>query len=125
MTSDVPFGTGTAIPILRSFDQAKAYEFYRDFLGFEVMWEHRFEPDLPLYAEVARDGVRLHLSEHHGDASPGGAVIIEIADARAYQRELIDKHYGFARPGVETQPWGLELVVIDPFYNKLRFLQRT
>ena len=58
-----------AIPLLRIFDTGKALEFYRDFLGFEVAWEHRFQDHAPLYAEVVRDGVRLHLTEHHGDAS--------------------------------------------------------
>lgn len=31
------------IPILRMFDEAKAREFYLDFLGFSVEFEHRFE----------------------------------------------------------------------------------
>jgi len=37
-----------AVPILRIFDEAKAKEFYLDFLGFSLGWEHRFEPDAPL-----------------------------------------------------------------------------
>ena len=36
-------------PILRMFDVRKAREFYLDFLGFKVDFEHRFEPSLPLY----------------------------------------------------------------------------
>ena len=32
-----------AIPILRMFDETKAREFYLDFLGFSVEFEHRFE----------------------------------------------------------------------------------
>ncbi|MEM6436951.1 MAG: glyoxalase superfamily protein, partial [Cyanobacteria bacterium P01_D01_bin.115] len=36
-------------PILRIFDEAKAKEFYVDFLGFQVDWEHRFQPGMPLY----------------------------------------------------------------------------
>ncbi len=60
-----------AIPLLRIFDTRKAMEFYVGFLGFEVAWEHRYDDHAPLYAEVVRDGVRLHLTEHHGDASPG------------------------------------------------------
>jgi catechol 2,3-dioxygenase-like lactoylglutathione lyase family enzyme len=35
---------GKTTPILRIFDEAKAREFYVDFLGFKVDWEHRFEP---------------------------------------------------------------------------------
>jgi len=35
-------------PILRIFDETKAREFYVDFLGFKVDWEHRFELETPL-----------------------------------------------------------------------------
>ena len=59
------------VPILRSFDEAKAREFYVDWLGFTVDWEHRFEPGTPLYMQVSRDGIVLHISEHHGDGSRG------------------------------------------------------
>ena len=65
-------GFGKTTPILRIFDEAKAREFYVDFLGFKVDWEHRFEPDLPLYMQVSKDCI-LHFSEHHGDCSPGSA----------------------------------------------------
>ncbi len=114
-----------AIPILRIFDEALAYEFYRDFLGFRVQWEHRFADDLPLYAEVVRDDVRVHLSGHFGDGTPGSAVIIEVDDVRALHDELSAKRYKHARPGVETQPWGLDLTVSDPFGNRITFLQHV
>src|SRR5687768_18025800 len=67
----VRFSFGKTTPILRIFDEAKAREFYVDFLGFKVDWEHRFEAGLPLYMQVSRDQCILHLSEHHGDCSPG------------------------------------------------------
>ena len=41
------------IPILRMFDETKAREFYLDFLGFSVEFEHRFEADLPLYLGIS------------------------------------------------------------------------
>jgi hypothetical protein len=44
------------IPILRIFSEAKAREFYLDFAGFTLLWEHRFELGLPLYA-YARPGI--------------------------------------------------------------------
>ena len=52
-------GLGKVTPILRIFDEAKAREFYVDFLGFRVDWEHRFEPGLPLYLQVSREGCAL------------------------------------------------------------------
>jgi len=59
------------IPILRIFSIEKAREFYLDYAGFKVDWEHRVEPTAPLYMQVSRDGLVLHLSEHYGDGSPG------------------------------------------------------
>ena len=57
-------------PILRIFDESKAKEFYLGFLGFQLDFEHRFGDNFPLYMQVSRAGLVLHLSEHHGDASP-------------------------------------------------------
>ncbi|MCG8291754.1 glyoxalase superfamily protein [Pseudomonas entomophila] len=113
-----------AIPILRIFSVDKAREFYLDFLGFELDWEHRFAPDLPLYMQIHRDGLILHLSEHHGDATPGSAVFARVEDLKALERELLDKQYGYARPHAETVDWGLEMQIADPFGNRLRFCQQ-
>ena len=112
-----------AIPVLRIFDEAKAREFYCDFLGFAVDFEHRFETDAPLYMAISRAGLVLHLSEHHGDASPGSTVLVRMAGVRALHRELDGKRYRYGRPGLERQPWGEQLTVHDPFGNRIRFLQ--
>lgn len=112
---------GPPVPILRTFDEAKAREFYVDFLGFQVDWEHRFAPDLPLYLQVSRADCRLHLSEHHGDATPGSTLRIPVRELEALHAELTAKKYRNARPGIETQPWGRELSVKDPFGNRLVF----
>ncbi len=112
-------------PILRSFDQAKAREFYVDFLGFSVDWEHRFEPGLPLFMQVSRSGIVLCLSEHHGDGSPGVRVTIEVHDLRAFHAELAAKRYSHARPSLG--PFiggGIEMEVIDPAGNRLSFVER-
>lgn len=111
------------IPVLRSFDQAKAREFYLDFLGFALDWEHRFEPDLPLYCQIRRGALLLHLSEHHGDACPGATVFIRMQGIEAFHQELIGKRYRFARPGLESLPWGRMVTVGDPFGNHLRFCE--
>ncbi|WP_413508040.1 glyoxalase superfamily protein [Serratia proteamaculans] len=34
------------------------------------------------------------------------------------------KQYRYARPGVETVDWGKELIIADPFGNRLRFCQQ-
>ncbi len=113
---------GKVTPILRVFDESKTREFYIDFLGFSIDWEHRFEDDLPLYMQVSKDGCTLHLSEHHGDCCPGSAVRIEVEDIDTYQQELIKKKYTNARPGVQDQPWGSrDMSINDPFGNRLVF----
>jgi len=113
------------IPILRIFDETKAREFYLDWLEFKVDWEHRFEPGMPLYMQVSRDTLTLHLSEHHGDATPGARVYVETEMAEALHRELNAKQYKNNRPGLEKTPWGtLCTEVIDPFGNRITFEQR-
>jgi uncharacterized glyoxalase superfamily protein PhnB len=113
---------GRTTPILRIFDEVKAKEFYVEFLGFTIDWEHRFEPGLPLYMQVTRDDCVLHLSEHYGDCSPGAAVRIETTDLDHFHRDLADKKYKYARPGIEEMPWGTrEVSVKDPFGNRLTF----
>jgi catechol 2,3-dioxygenase-like lactoylglutathione lyase family enzyme len=114
----------STVPILRSFDEAKAREFYLDWLGFSVDWEHRFEPNAPLYMQVSRNGVVLHLSEHHGDATPGSHVRVEVSGLAAFHAELDAKRYKNNRPGLETPPWGgLEMTVTDPCGNRITFAQ--
>lgn len=113
-----------AVPVLRIFDEAKAREFYVDYLGFRVDWEHRYEPELPLYCQVSRSGLLLHLSEHHGDGTPGSVVFVEMAGIRAFHAELTGKKYRFYRPGLEREPHGLTMSVADGFGNGLRFCER-
>ncbi len=113
---------GAIAPILRIFDETKAREFYVGFLGFQVDWEHRFEPGLPLYVQVSRGGCVLHLSEHHGDCCPGAAMRIEVDDIDALHAELANKDYAYARPGIDAMPWGTrDMSVKDPFGNRLTF----
>lgn len=114
---------GTPIPVLRSFDEARAKAFYIDFLGFETVFEHRFEPGFPLYMGIVRDACELHLSEHYGDASPGAAVRIPVDDATAYAAALLAKSASHSRPGApKPTPWGtLEFTVSDPSGNRLTF----
>ena len=113
-----------SVPVLRIFDEAKAKEFYVDFLGFAVQWEHRFEDGLPVYLEVARGDCTIHLTEHHGDCCPGAAVRISANKLDTLQQELVAKDYGFARPGIEDMPWGTrEMSMKDPFGNRLTFVE--
>src|SRR5215472_1178490 len=110
------------IPILRIFDVDKAKEFYVSFLGFHVDWEHRFEDKPPIYMQVSRGGLSLHLSEHHSDACPGSTVFVRMEGIEDFHREITAKNYPYLRPGLERAPWhAVVMSVVDPFGNRLRF----
>ncbi|MGY6499897.1 MAG: glyoxalase superfamily protein [Acidimicrobiales bacterium] len=111
------------VPILRTFDDAKARAFYLDYLGMQVDWEHRFEPDLPLYMQVSRADLVLHLSEHHGDATPGSTVYVTMSGIADLHDELTAKEYPNLRPGLGHDERGTWLELTDPFGNRLRFHQ--
>lgn len=124
MMAKVKAKMGSITPILRIFDEVKAKQFYLDFLGFTVDFEHRYEQDLPLYMQVSSGNCVLHLSEHHGDCSPGANIRIKVEHIEALHMCLTEKKYGYARPGLEeTDRNTLEITVTDPFYNKLTFYE--
>jgi len=113
------------IPILRIFDYRKAVEFYKDWLGFEIVWEHYFEEGAPVYMEVAKDGLTLHLSEHHGDGTPGTRIFIWCTGLKTYHEELLARQYKYNRPGFEETFYGSWSVMVDdPFGNKLVFNEK-
>lgn len=109
------------VPILRSFDEEKAKEFYIQFLEFKIDWQHRFEDDSPLYMQISKGCCVIHLSEHHGDASPGASLRIEVDDIESFQEHLVEKQYKNARPSINKEPWGIDMPIADPFGNKLIF----
>lgn len=119
----------TTIPILRIFDYNKAIEFYVNWLGFSIDWEHRFEADMPVYLQITRNDVTLHLSEHHGDCAPGARVFIDNFGGLAdYHQQLLNKAYRHNRPGIDVPFYddsALEVTVHDPFHNRLTFVERN
>lgn len=122
----MPIEFSRVIPTLRMFDVRKAREFYLDYLGFTVDFEHRFEPTLPLFMQISRSGARLYLSEHHGDGSPGVHVNIETTGLVDYHTELAAKEYNYMRPGLVEQPWGATtMTVYDPFSNHIIFSEAS
>ncbi|MGP4112870.1 bleomycin resistance protein [Streptomyces sp. 4N509B] len=100
-----------AIPILRVADAAAAVGWYER-LGFTQQWEHRFEPGLPAFVEVARGGVRLFLSEHEGDARPDTLVYLRVRDVDALAAAFGEQ--------ARDVPWGREFELRDPDGNRLR-----
>lgn len=93
-------------------------------MEFSISFEHRFEDDFPLYMGITKGSWVLHLTEHHGDGSPGSAVRLEMEGVKAFQQHLIAKKYKYARPGATKTEWGsLEMTISDPFGNRLTFYE--
>jgi catechol 2,3-dioxygenase-like lactoylglutathione lyase family enzyme len=114
-----------AIPILRIYDEAKALEFYRDFLGFSVDWRVG-GGDVPVYMQLSLGACRLQLSEHFGDGTPGSKLKIRTDDLPSFQADLLAKQYRHARPGLLEQDWEeREMPIDDPFQNVLIFFEPT
>lgn len=117
-------GSGIAVPVLRIQDETLAKEFYLDYLGFVVEWEHRFEPGMPLYVRIRRDETVLDLSEHHGDGTPGTVVWVPVGNVGAFHAEISARAHRRLRPGIDREaPGGPTVDVIDPFGNALRFCE--
>lgn len=110
------------IPVLRIFDEEKAKEFYLEFLGMTIDWEHRFEENFPLYLQVSKGNLVLHLSEHSGDCTPGSKVFINTVSLDELHKEISAKNYKYNRPTIDVASWGARgFTVTDPFSNKLVF----
>jgi uncharacterized glyoxalase superfamily protein PhnB len=114
---------GHVVPILRVFDEAAALAFYVDYLDFRVEWRNETGGHEPLNAQLSRGDARIHLSGHHGDASPGSGVLVPVPDALDLELSLKAKEYAYANPGIEERPWGRVVTVIDPFSNRIVFLE--
>jgi len=51
------------MPTLRIADYPRSKHFYVDCLGFQIDWEHRFEPGFPVFMQVSREGLAFFLIE--------------------------------------------------------------
>lgn len=103
------------IPIFHVSDGLETAKWYAR-LGFEIEGEHRFAPSLPLYLFLRRGDIRLHLSEHKGDARPGTLVYLYVYDLDAVASEF--------NMAINQQPWGREVKLTDPDGNRLRIGDR-
>lgn len=113
---------GRITPILRIFDEAKAREFYIDFLGVAVDWEHRFEPGLPLYMQISKDDCILHLSEHHRRLLARRARANRNHRAGRVSATTAGQAVQIRAPMLRKHPWGTrEMTIGDPFGNSLTF----
>jgi hypothetical protein len=113
-------------PVLRIFDVPLAKSFYVDYVGCAVDWQDGDESSGPVYMQVSRGSMVIHLSTHHGDGTPGGVVLVEVRGIKDLHSELHSKGYAFMNPGLDPGPGErmLSVTVIDPFSNIIRFFER-
>jgi catechol 2,3-dioxygenase-like lactoylglutathione lyase family enzyme len=112
------------MPTLRITDYARSKEFYVGGLGFQVDWEHRFEPGFPVFVQVSREGLAFFLTEHTGDCPVGGLVHLYIADVDAWYREFQRKGVPVREAPDEYLPGLRSMTVADPDGNKLHICTR-
>jgi ribosomal-protein-alanine N-acetyltransferase len=113
------------VPVLRMFDVAATKRFYVDYLGCSLDWEEG-GGDGPTYMQVSRDELRLQLSSHHDDGTPGSVVLVIVRDVDDLHAELCERRYPFFNPAVEPGPGGgREMQLIDPASNRIRFYERA
>jgi hypothetical protein len=79
-------------------------------------------PDGPLYAQISRSGVTLHLSEHN---APGTVLLVRMNGLDTLPRELSTTQHGYALRLVHTPDDRRELQVSDAFGNWLRFSENN
>jgi catechol 2,3-dioxygenase-like lactoylglutathione lyase family enzyme len=112
------------MPTLRITDYARSKDFYVEGLGFQVDWEHRFEPGLPVFVQVSREGLAFFLTEHTGDCPVGGLVHLYIADVDDWYSEFQRKGVAVHEPPDEYLQGLRSMTVVDPDGNKLHICTR-
>lgn len=112
------------IPTFRILDYQEAMNFYLDFLGFKIEWEHRFGKDEPVYMQVSRNNLTLHLSENKR-FNTGVIIFVEATGIRNFYRELINKNPTESIPDILETDWNtLQMEIEDPFGNLMRFNEK-
>jgi catechol 2,3-dioxygenase-like lactoylglutathione lyase family enzyme len=105
------------------YDVAATIRFYVDYLGCSLDSQDG-DGDRPVYLQVSREGMRLHLSSHHDDGTPGTAVLVVVRNLDALHAELHQRGYPFLNPGIGPGPGhGRQMQLIDPASNRIRFYQ--
>jgi catechol 2,3-dioxygenase-like lactoylglutathione lyase family enzyme len=112
------------VPTLRITNYARSKAFYVDGLGFKVEWEHRFEPQFPVFLSIKRDEMEIFLTEHAGDCPVGGLVHLYVPDVDAWYTEFQSKGVPVKEPPNESLQGLRDMTVVDPDGNKLRICTR-
>jgi len=122
------FKIGSAIPVLRMLDEAKAKAYYLDYLGFQVDWEGRQSLTSPVYMQIRLGDALLHLDGHAGPGTAVSQVVIEVAGLQQYCDYLIAKKADYPKPwpvDPRFQGRNTDLNLEDPSGNGLIFCSQS
>ena len=109
------------IPTFRILNYDEAVEFYIDLLGFTIDWEHRFGYSEPVYMQISRNGLTLHLSENKRFQTEV-IIFVDTRGIEEFYNELTEKTTTGSVPVIHKTGWQtLQLEIEDPFGNLLRF----
>jgi len=106
------------IPILRVADADRAQSWWAR-IGFEHESTHRFYEGAPAFVSIRREGSRVFLSEHTGDARPDTLLYFWLDDLDAIAHE-----FDVTPAAAEWSEDVREIELTDPDGNRLRFGQR-
>jgi catechol 2,3-dioxygenase-like lactoylglutathione lyase family enzyme len=123
MASD-PNPKQRVMPTLRMTAYERSKAFYVGRLGFQIDWEHRFEPGFPVFMQVSRDGMAFFLTEHTGDCPVGGLVHLYVPDVDGWFSEFRDKGVAVQEPPDEYLQGLRSMTIQDPDGNKLHICTR-
>ncbi len=110
-----------AIPTFGIADYQTAVNFYIDTLGFNINWEHRFTPDDPIYMQISKNGLVLHLSENKRFEN-NAIIFVETKNIKEFYKDLSKLNTKINIQDIVFTNWGtMQLEIEDPFGNLLRF----
>jgi uncharacterized glyoxalase superfamily protein PhnB len=110
-----------AIPTFRILDYEEAMNFYIDFLGFKIDWEHRFNPTEPVYMQISKNGLVLHLTENKRFQT-NIIVFVDTNGIVDFHKELCERNSTKNIQTISRTNWQtLQMEIADPFGNLLRF----
>src|SRR5262249_29155454 len=112
------------VPALRITDYARSKAFYVGGLGFRIDWEHRFEPNFPVFLQVSRDGLVFYLTEHRGDCQVRGLVHLFVPNVDDWYAEWAGRGVPVNEPPGEHIEGLRSMTVVDPDGNQLRVCTR-
>ncbi|NQY31232.1 MAG: VOC family protein [Flavobacteriaceae bacterium] len=109
------------IPTFRITNYEKAIGFYIDLLGFNIDWEHKFGETEPIYMQISKNGLVIHLSENVRFKT-GVIIFVETKGIEKFRENILNTKNENLIPEILTTNWNTkQLEIEDPFGNLLRF----